>query len=358
MGARQRSVVASATATLLFLSGTAAAGAMPADDPSEVFENAAPGTVSVIGEGDVALGSGFVYDSEEGRVLTNAHVIEGQAALKVRIGEKEPVPVRVLGSDPCEDLAVVEFTSPQENLKELEFGDSDKVEAADTVTAIGYPASFENPAAQKPVFTSGSVQSPDVAAEPDPSLPRYPSTIQHSATVNPGNSGGPLLDSEGKVVGINSLVNPEAQGQYYAISANHARPLLDGLAEGDKKNDPGWAISAVEDPFLSEYFSDPEDQKIISGAQERLIKEKVTGLFIRETATNSPAYEAGLGLGDVITHVKDAPVASVGDLCDVLQSSAPGEKIPIDGILTVNAEVEEATFGDPWTTELELPAKP
>ncbi|MFI5686937.1 trypsin-like peptidase domain-containing protein [Streptomyces sp. NPDC051636] len=98
-----------------------------------------------------------------------------------------PVAVRVLGDDPCADVAVL---------------------------AIGYPESFENPATQKPVHTSGTVQSPNVPADPSPSLPHCPATIQHSATVNAGNSGGPLLDSDAKVVGLNTLTNPEARGQY------------------------------------------------------------------------------------------------------------------------------------------------
>ncbi|MGW3651399.1 S1C family serine protease [Streptomyces sp. NPDC000878] len=358
MGVKAKSAVAGASAILVALGGTAAV-AVPADDPSpqEVFEEAAPATVHVIGNS--ALGSGFVYDADDGLILTNAHVVEGQGALKVVIDGKEPVPVRVLGSDPCEDLAVVKLTTPQEDLKELEFGDSGDVKAADTVTALGYPTSLTDYATQKPVYTSGSVQSPDVPADLSVSYPHLPATIQHSATLNHGNSGGPLLNADGKVVGINTLGNSEAQGQYYSIAGDHAKPLLDGLVAGDRKNDPGWELVSLEDPGLSSayYFPDLQDQRYVLDMQNQLLDEGVTGLFVMSTATNSAAHKAQLEEGDVITSVKDVPLRTVGDLCDVLQSAAPGEKLPLAGIYTYNAATPKYEFGETWSTDLTLPGK-
>ncbi|ELP64386.1 S1C family serine protease [Streptomyces turgidiscabies] len=358
MSVKAKSAVASASAILVALGGTSAV-AVPADDPSpqEIFEEAAPATVHVIGNS--ALGSGFVYDAEQGLILTNAHVVEGQSALKVVIDNKEPVAVRLLGSDPCEDLAVVKLTAPQKDLKELDFGDSGDLKAADTVTALGYPTSLGDYATQKPVYTSGSVQSPDVSADPSVSYPHLPATIQHSATLNHGNSGGPLLDSDGKVVGINTLGNAEASGQYYSIAGDHAKPLLAGLVSGDRKNDPGWELTSLEDAGLSsaDNFADPEDQQYILDMQSKLLDKGVTGLFVMSTATNSAADKAKLEEGDVITSVKDAPVRTVGDLCDVLQSAAPGEKLPLEGFYTYNAATPDYSFGEAWSTDLTLPGK-
>lgn len=358
MGLRAKSAVAGVSAVLVVMGGTASV-AVPADDPSpqEIFEEAAPATVRVIG--NLADGSGFVYDADEGLILTNAHVVEGQGALKVSIEDKEPVPVRLLGSDPCEDLAVVKLTTPQEDLKELEFGDSGDIEAADTVTALGYPTSLSDQTTSKPVYTSGSVQSPDVAADPSVSYPRLPATIQHSATLNPGNSGGPLLNSDGKVIGINTLVNPEASGQYYSIAGDHAEPLLDGLVAGDRKNAPGWKLASLEDPDLSSdrYFQNLQDQQTVSEIQNDLLSQDVTGLFVVGTSTNSAAHKADLVAGDVITSIKDVPVSTFGDVCDVLQSAAPGEKLPLEGIYTSDSADGEYVYGDTWTTDLTLPGK-
>ncbi|MGV9452841.1 S1C family serine protease [Streptomyces sp. NPDC003635] len=341
------------------MSGTTAYG-LPAGDPSpqEVFEEASPATVHILG--GMSSGTGFVYDAEEGLILTNAHVVEGESVLKGVIDGGSPVPLRVLGSDPCEDLAVVKLNTPPEDLKELEFGDSDEVEAGDTVTAIGYPQSLQSDtAAEKPVFTSGAVQSPEVSADPDPyALPHYPATIQHSATVNPGNSGGPLLDSDGKVVGINSLGNSDVENQYYSITSEHAQRFLDPLVDGDRKNAPGWWVNSLEDPALSTLWEDPQDQQAVADAQAQLVEAGVQGLFVVNTSSNSPAEEANLGVGDVITAMKDTAVTSVPDVCNVLQSSSAGERIRLEGVYSLDLDEPGDQVGQAWQTDLVLSRKP
>lgn len=360
MRVKAKWATACASAVLIAVSGTTA-HAVPADDsPKEIFEKAAPATVHLIvttADGGMAQGSGFVYDAEKGLIVTNAHVVAGMAALKVSIGDEEPVAAQVVGSDPCQDLAVVKLAAPQEDLKELEFGNSDDVETTDDVTVIGYPSSFENPATQKAIYTAGTVQSPDVAADPSPSLPHYPATIQHSAAVNPGNSGGPLLNGDGKVVGVNTLGNPEAEGQYYSITGEHAQAQLDGLAAGARKNDPGWAVYSVDEEDLAGNFSEPETQQVVEQAQQQFIQDDVHGLLVGSTTTNSPAEKGNLYGGDVITHVKGAPVETVSDLCDVLESSTPGEKITVEGIYGIVAEDSEEQYPEPWTTDVVLPNK-
>ncbi|MFI5686936.1 PDZ domain-containing protein [Streptomyces sp. NPDC051636] len=134
--------------------------------------------------------------------------------------------------------------------------------------------------------------------------------------------------------------------------------MLDGLAAGDKKDDPGWMIGSVDDPGLSDDFQDSRDQRDVAEAQQRLADAEKSGLFVEAGATGSPADKAQLEYGDVITTVKDTPVSTVADLCDVLQSAAPGEKLPLQGMYTVNAgEYETTDFGDEWTTDLVLPNK-
>lgn len=356
MTGRIRSVVAGASAVVIATCGAATAE-VRADDPSprEIYEQAAPATVHVLGT--QGSGTGFIYDADGGLIVTNAHVVQGAAALKVVIGDGPPVPVRVVGSDPCDDVAVLKLAAPQPGLVELKFGDSDAVEAADQVTALGYPTSLGEKTTQDAAFTDGSVQSPNVAAAPYQSLPRYPSMIQHSATVNPGNSGGPLLNTKGEVVGINTLGSSgKIQGQFYAISSNHAQPMLAGLAAGDKKNDPGWKLIDLTDTNLSAEFN-PDDQAVIKDAQTRLLKAGAEGAFTVAVRTNSPADKADLQVGDVITSLKDTPVSSVAQVCDVLQSASAGEKLALKGLSSVNADGTKYHFGDSWTSDLVLEGK-
>jgi S1-C subfamily serine protease len=242
-------------------------------------------------------------------------------------------------------------------LKELKFGESDDIETGDTVVALGYPLSLEEDApAKKASFTSGAVQSEAVAAAPFDSSPRYPSLIQHSATLNPGNSGGPLLNTDGDVVGINTLGGPEeTQGQNYAISSNHVESKLAGLAAGDKKNDPGWHLFDLSDPALPGVFEEylPEE----AAAFEALQSEGVEGVIALYVDTDSPAADANLVSGDVITHVKNEPVTSVAQTCDILQSSAAGAKLTVDGIHSGVLESTEGELGEAWRTELKLAGK-
>lgn len=354
MRGRSRAALAVATTVVL---GTGGVGVAFADDlsPKEIYERAAPATVHVLGS--YGSGTGFIYDAGKGLIVTNAHVVQGEPSLRVSVEDRAPVPARVVGIDPCEDVAVLEFSRPQPDLKEVKFGESKKVAFADNVTALGYAESIETQGSQKPVFTTGAVQNPEVKdAAPDPNLPRYPSTIQHSATVNPGNSGGPLLNGKGEVVGINtlSLEGGGVQGQFYAITSDHVRPLLDTLAAGDVKNDPGWQLIDLHDPALADYFL-PEYTAKVEDTQKKL--KDTDGLMVVSTVTNSPADKAKLGAGDVITGMKDAPVASVAEVCDVLQSAAPGETVPVDGVYSFTADGKETKFGDGWTTNLVVNGK-
>ncbi|GAA0313668.1 hypothetical protein GCM10010302_60930 [Streptomyces polychromogenes] len=359
-GRRTGNALAIATAVVLGTgAGFAAGGGVAfADDlsPKEIYERAAPATVKISGpKGD---GSGIIYDAQKGLIVTNAHVVQGEPSLRVTVEDRAPAAARVLGIDPCEDLAVLEFSSPQPDLKQLKFGKSADVGVADTVTSLGYPATFEKEGtSQKPVFTTGAVQNPDVKdAVPDPSLPRYPATLQHSATVNPGNSGGPLLNGKGQVVGINTLGNGNAgvEGQFYAISSDHVRPLLDTLASGEKRNDPGWELAYLHDPTLPDTFT-AEDAPTIEKIQKQF--KDVEGMLVTDVHRNSPAEKAKLQQLDVITDVKGSPAASFADVCDVLQSASPGETVPLSGIYTQSFTDEAGKpvkAGEAWDANIVL----
>ncbi|MFF2191616.1 S1C family serine protease [Streptomyces sp. NPDC058157] len=350
MRGRARNAVAVATMVVL---GTGSAGVAFADDlsPKEIYARAAPATVHIIGT--MGSGTGFVYDAEKGLIVTNAHVVLDEPSLRVGVGDRAPVAARLLGIDPCEDVAVLTFSNPQPDLKALKFADSKKVSFADNVTALGYPASIEAQGSQTPVFTTGAVQNPDVKdSTPDPDLPRYPETIQHSATINPGNSGGPLLNGRAEVVGINtlSLTGGGVQGQYYAISSDHVRPLLDQLAAGDVKNDPGWQLVSLRNPDLADYFPE-EDAPKVEATQKQFKGQD--GMVVTYSRTNSPADKAKLEPGDVITGLKDTTVASYADVCDVLQSAAPGETLPVTGVYSpITANGKDIKAGEEWTTDL------
>jgi S1-C subfamily serine protease len=352
---------------MALLLGVAAGGCGGDSDSSEsepltskeVFEQSKQGVVQLSGRvGDsYGFGTGIVYDAGAGLVLTNAHVVEGVNSLKARLNRRAAVPARVLGSSACDDLAVVEMTSIPDGVTELPIGDSDAVANQDEVTALGYPTSFaEDISNEDLVSSSGNVQSPKVAAAPDDSLPRFPETIQHDATINPGNSGGPLLNDRAEVVGVNTLSGKAAgaENQFYSISSNHASDQLPELERGDSPDDIGLDSQPFSQVFLEDVFPLYDyDAEFGRDVDAFLARKGITGLWVWGASTGSPAADAALVGGDLLTHVEGTPVKKASDLCDILQSASPGQELALEGIYILSGEDQD--FLENWTTTLKMP---
>ncbi|MFI1397586.1 S1C family serine protease [Streptomyces sp. NPDC020681] len=316
--------------------------------PKEIVDLAAPATVHL--GGPESSGTGFIYDAEQGLIVTNAHVVQGQAALQARIEGRAPVAVQVLGIDPCEDVAVVRLVSPQSDLKQLKFGDSDAVKNADEVHAFGYPSSFADPNSRA-ASTSGVVQASEAPASPGPSYPNFPATIRHSAKVDPSGSGGPLLNARGEAIGINTLRNSDdVERQFYAISGNRVQSMLDRLAAGESRNDPGWELVALSDPAFPASFPD-----LVAALemQNDLVNRNIDGMYVLSVDSNSAADRAHFEGGDLITTMKDVPVATMGDVCAVLQSASSGDAVATEG-LYITSGGSEHEYTDPWSADLVL----
>jgi S1-C subfamily serine protease len=307
-------------------------------------------------------GSGVVVDDDRGLVLTNAHVTAGQQGMRARVGD-DPASesaVRLVAAAPCDDLAVVQLVSRPADLRAIKLGDSSRLRRGDHVTVLGYPASFEQTGSvldQQVVANDGSVSAVNVVAAPDPGLPRYVSTIQHQAPVNHGNSGGPLVDDQGRLVGINSLGNDEAQGQFYSISVNRVRQLLPDLLAGRSQANLGWELYPRSEVNLPEVFAADPDLAGQGGAAfgqqvtERLDQEGVDGLYVWDTEAGSPAKAGNLVHGDLVTSIDGAPVRTVQDVCDLVLSKRPGESVVVEGVY-LNSAADAAEVLTPWETEV------
>jgi S1-C subfamily serine protease len=234
----------------------------------------------------------------------------------------------------------------------LPLGDSDALQAGDTVTALGYPTSFADPATQRVVVTRGVVQSASVAAQPGASLPKLPSTVQHSATLNPGNSGGPLLNDRGEVVGINTLSNPDAKGQFYAISSNAVKQALPALSEGHNKGYAGWDLASFDEAYVADAFKQtgygtPQEA---DAAEKYLSDKRIRGLLVFGVDVKSPAEDGKIEGGDFIEKINTVPVSSVTDVCDILLSASPGQTLLVEGEYLTRAGSHEAFT--PWHADV------
>jgi S1-C subfamily serine protease len=331
-----------------------------------LIKDATPSVAQInVQKGDnVSGGSGVVLDAKQALVLTNAHVVAGASALRARVGDDPDTegPARVVALAPCEDLAVIQLTERPAGLEAMPLGSSSGVKLGQHVTALGYPVSFdETPTI---VATDGTVSSLDVAAEPDPSLPRYESTIQHQAPINPGNSGGPLIDDDGRLVGMNTLGNTvqndrPVQGQGYAITVDRIKTFLPDLKAGTSTADAGWSLvplSAV--PVIEVFATDPAwkaDGRAELGAKTAAEIERrgIDGLFVAGTSTGSPADDVDIASGDIVTSIEGSSVTTFEDTCKILESSAPGEKLRVRGRY-LNSAPSYRKVLNPWSAGMVL----
>jgi putative serine protease PepD len=199
--------------------------------PEQIYRRDAPGVVqitSIDGPGEQSLGSGFVIDSR-GDIVTNDHVVQGATDIRVSFSGSAAYPAEIVGSDPSSDLAVLRVAAPSSALHPLGFGDSSAVEVGDTVFAIGNPFGLER------TMTAGIVSAlgRDINA---PNGMTIPNAIQTDAPINHGNSGGPLLDSFGRVIAVNSQIEGGTVdanvGIGFAIPSATARSVVDRLISG------------------------------------------------------------------------------------------------------------------------------
>jgi serine protease Do len=252
-----------------------------------------------------AQGSGFIVTTD-GIVLTNAHVVEGAQNVTVKLSDHREFKAKVLGSDRGSDIAVLKINA--HDLPTVRLGDSDKLGVGDYVLAIGEPFGLEETA------TAGIVSAKGRSLPGDGYVP----FIQTDAAVNPGNSGGPLFDSTGAVVGINAQIYSNTggyQGVSFAIPINLAVQIKDQIVKTGKVV---HARLGVQVQSLNQALAGAFKLKVPNGA------------LIAKVEPDSAAAQAGLRVGDVILKVDGTPIIDAGQLSARVGAHAPGDKSSLE----------------------------
>jgi len=246
-------------------------------------------------------GSGFIV-SADGLVLTNAHVVKGASEVMVKLTDRREFRAKVLGSDPKTDVAVLKIEA--KNLPTVRLGSTRDLQVGEWVLAIGSPFGFEN-------SVTAGVVSAKGRSLPDDSLVPF---IQTDVAVNPGNSGGPLFNGRGEVVGINSQIYSRSggyQGVSFAIPIELADKIKEQIVATGKVRHAqlGVAVQEVNQAFAESFQLD-----------------KPEGALVASVTKDSPADKAGLQAGDVIRQVDGQPIVASGDLPAWVGQAQPGQK--------------------------------
>jgi serine protease Do len=304
--------------------GEGGQGAIPQNFPFDEFMRQfgmpapMPGNEGSMGQAAPEMhgvGTGFII-SADGQIVTNAHVVDGADLVKVTLADGRSVDGKVLGSDSATDIALIKIDEGT-NLPTVSFGDSNELKVGQDVVAIGNPFGLGN------TVTAGIVSAVgrDINSGP------FDNYIQTDAAINKGNSGGPLFDATGAVVGINTAIFSPTGGSVgigFAVPSDTAAQVVKVLAEG-KTVERGWLGVRI--------------QPVSEDVAAALGFDKAKGVLIADVTGDTPAAKAGLARGDIVLTVDGADVNSPRDLTRLIATDAPGSEVHI-GVMRAGKPVD------------------
>jgi len=283
-------------------------------DVKAVLAAVAPSVVQIEIEDGVfgggGQGTGFII-SPDGQVVTNAHVVENAVTIKVMLSDGTVKSAELVQKDPTRDLAVLKIQG--DNLPSARLGNSAEVEVGDEVLAIGNALGLGD----TPTVTTGIVSALDRQLQLSGN--RLTHLIQTDAAINPGNSGGPLVNANGEVIGVNTAIAGNAEGIGFAISIDHARPVIETLQTGEVPQRPLLGVNIIDVDLLDE----------TSRRQYDIYEGVETGVVIVALVEDGAANAAGLRVGEVVMKFDGVEIVTVDDLVDAVRGSEIGRVVKV-----------------------------
>jgi len=271
----------------------------------------------------VATGSGVIISSD-GYIATNNHVVQDADAITVTLNDKYSYNAKIVGTDPSSDIALIKIDA--ENLPFIKYGNSDSVKIGEWVLAVGNPFNLTS------TVTAGIVSAKSRNINVFGGGTDIKSFIQTDAAVNPGNSGGALVNTRGELIGINTAIASNTgsyTGYSFAIPVNIVRKILDDLL----------IYGVVQKAYLGVTINEIN----ADFAQKKGIKE-ISGVYVEALEPNGAAADAGIKEGDIIININGTPVNSLPELLEVINQHRPGEKVNIDYKRNGNIKTAIATL--------------
>lgn len=297
---------------------------------SDLVAEARPSTVLVIsktGGERVGNGSGWVYDADKGLIVTNSHVIDGADRFEIGVdGDPTLRTAKIVGVATCDDLAVLKVSNT-DGLRTMPLGSQADIEQGDRLLTLGYPG---NGTTEDEIQVTDGVVSvvktrADEAALSDPDFAVYPNVIQTDAAINAGNSGGPSISEDGKLIGVNTLASLQTQNQNFAIGVDRVKELVPTLAAGESLGWAGFGFIAI-----------PPAQ--LAGAG---IPDLGGGaLLVTSVLTGTGADGEKIFVDDLITGVDGKFVENRRQYCDAVRGVKSGDVVPVQVLDSVSGYVD------------------
>lgn len=278
-------------------------------------------------EGRLQLGTGSgVIISKDGYIVTNNHVIESAEEILVGLNSGEEYRAEVIGTDPTTDIALIKITEAVDGLPYLDFSNSDNIQVGEWVLAVGNPFNLTS------TVTAGivSAKARNIGIINDRAA--IESFIQTDAAVNPGNSGGALVNTKGELVGINSAISTRTgsfEGYSFAVPSNLAKKVVADLKE----------YGTVQRAFIGINISD-----VTQSLADDLGLDVNSGVYVAGLSENGAAQDAGLKKGDIIVAINDREVTKSAQLQEMIGAKRPGEKVKVAVLRDGDRESFEVTL--------------
>jgi serine peptidase DegS len=269
----------------------------------------------------ISSGSGVILDAR-GYVLTNYHVIADTEVINVTLTDGRSAEATLVGKDPDTDIAVLKIEL--DDLPEAQTADINQLRIGDIVLAIGYPFEIGQTVTQGIISATGRNRV---------SNNTYENFLQTDAAINPGNSGGALINTEGEIVGINSLIYTRTgnfQGIGFAIPIDLVKSVL---------------AQIIANGYVVRGWLGVEGRDLSASELELINLNTVRGILINSVDENGPGDKAGIRAGDIITHINKQPITQTSDIVNTIAAGKPGDKFEIEGIRQRQSFLLEATLG-------------
>lgn len=275
---------------------------------------------------ELGLGTGIIV-SENGYILSNEHVTgDKYTNCYITLENGRTYTANVVWADSILDLSISKITA--KNLPHVNFGDSENIRVGEEVYAIGNPIGYEF---QRTV-TSGIISAVNrtIRIDENDTSVYMENLIQTDATINPGNSGGPLINLDGNVIGITSVKITTADGIGFAIPINFVKPIIESYLKENKFEEANLGIFAY-------------DKEIIPYLEEKI--DNIKGIYVGQVALDSPAYKAGIKIGDRIIKIDNLELNKMSDLRCYIYSKKPGDEVSLNIMRNGREEIIDVVLG-------------